>query len=79
MSADLVVKVGLWLLALAFNAGMFYMVVRQMRREAADLRRDVNGVGGRVRRLEKNGLIALLIVLEKREDREVVGNLSREP
>jgi hypothetical protein len=62
---------GASLVALIFSAGGFYFGVRRMRK-------DLNGVGGRQRKMDRNFVLILMVICNKREDRELIATLMKE-
>lgn len=54
-----------------FSAGMFYARVAQMRK-------DINGIGGKSRRFEKNLTLVLLVMTESKEDREMIARYLKD-
>jgi len=54
-----------------FLAGGFFFGVKQQRK-------DLNGAMGRVRKMDRNFLLTLMVILDDREDREFVAKLFRE-
>jgi hypothetical protein len=59
------------LVALIFSAGGFYFGVKQMRK-------DLNGVSARKRKMAKNFLLILMVISEKREDRLLIASFMKE-
>lgn len=62
---------GVSLVALIFAAGGFYFGVKQMRK-------DLNGIGGRQRKMGMNTLLILMVVSDKRADRELIATFMKE-
>jgi hypothetical protein len=60
---------------LAFFAGGVYFLIRQTKRDVGDLRKDVNGIGQRVRRDARDHLMLQLLLHDAREDRETIARL----
>jgi hypothetical protein len=60
-----------WIVGGIFGAGGLWFLVRQMRK-------DVNGIGARQRRFEKNVLLWAMKQTEKEEDRRWLADLFRE-
>jgi hypothetical protein len=61
----------IWIVGLIFAAGVAWSALKQTKK-------DVNGVGARQRKFEKNCLLALLVISEKREDRELLAQFLKE-
>jgi hypothetical protein len=61
-----------WLIGVIFGAGGAYVTLRRMGR-------DLNGVGGRQRRFEKNLVLVLMVVTDKREDRMFLAQFLKDP
>jgi hypothetical protein len=63
--------------ALSFASGVIFsagiLFARIMR-----ISKDVNGLGGRSGRFERNMVLTLMVVLEKREDRQVLAEMLRQ-
>lgn len=63
--------------ALSFASGVIFsagiLFARIMR-----ISKDVNGLGGRSGRFEKNFTLAMMVIHEKREDRELLANVLRQ-
>ena len=66
------VQAAIWLIGVIFGAGAAWGAVQRTRK-------DLNGVGGRQRRFEKNVVLALLINAEKREDRMLLAQFLKDP
>jgi len=62
----------IWLVGVIFGAGGAMAVLRRMSR-------DLNGVGGRQRRFEKNLVLVLMVITEKREDRMFLAQFLKDP
>lgn len=60
-----------WILGIVFAAGGAYFFVRRQGK-------DLNGIGARSRKFERNALLAFMVLAEKREDREYIAKLFRE-
>jgi hypothetical protein len=60
-----------WLVGAIFYAGITYAVILQ-------LRKDVNGIGRVMRRDRWNHMLAEMVQLEDREDRQRLADLMRE-
>jgi hypothetical protein len=60
-----------WIITLIFAAGGAWAMFRQTRK-------DLNGIGARTRRFEKNLLLALMVTTEKREDRELLARFLKD-
>jgi len=71
MVDELLKIAGVSLVALIFSAGGFYFGVKQMRK-------DLNGIGGRQRKMAMNYLLILMVTSDKREDRELIATLLKE-
>jgi hypothetical protein len=54
-----------------FAAGAFYARVSQMRK-------DINGIGGKSRRFEKNMTLVLMVMTERKEDREMIARYLKD-
>jgi len=61
----------IWVVGVVFGAGGAWAMVRQTRK-------DVNAIGAIMRRDRWNLLIALMVTLEKREDRQRLADLMRQ-
>lgn len=61
----------IWFVGVIFGAGGAFALFRRMQK-------DLNGLGGRQRRLEKNLTLALMVVLEERRDRELLAQFLKE-
>jgi hypothetical protein len=62
----------MWVIGVVFGAGGALAVLRRMGR-------DLNGVGGRQRRFEKNLVLVLMVITEKREDRMFLAQFLKDP
>jgi hypothetical protein len=62
----------IWLIGVIFGAGGAMAVLRRMSR-------DLNGVGRQQRRFEKNLVLVLLVITEKREDRMFLAQFLKDP
>lgn len=62
----------IWIVGVIFGAGATWGLLKQTRK-------DLNGIGGRQRRFEKNIVLALLINAEKREDRMLLAQFLKDP
>lgn len=60
-----------WLVSAIFGAGVAWGAFSRMRK-------DVNGIGAATRRNHWNTLIALMVITEKREDRQRLADLLRQ-
>jgi hypothetical protein len=60
-----------FVLGLVFGAGMLFAMIKEMRR-------DLNGLGGRAQRFERNTILVLMTVTDKREDRELLATMLRQ-
>ena len=65
-------------LAAAFFSGGAWMIIRQIRKEVSELRKELNGVGGRQRKFERNAVLLWMVLLDKREEREIVARFFQE-
>lgn len=65
------IYIGTFLFGLVFGAGI-------AKSDLLRLKRDVNGLGKVTRRDRWNGMLAQMVILEKREDREQLARLLRE-
>ena len=54
-----------------FSAGIFFARVMRMSK-------DLNGLGGRSGRFERNVLLTLMVTHDKREDRELLAKMLRQ-
>jgi hypothetical protein len=61
----------IWLVGVIFGAGGAWAMLRQVRK-------DLNGVGGRQRRFERNMTLAMLAILQDRRDRELLAQFLKE-
>ena len=63
--------------ALSFASGVIFsagiLFARIMR-----ISKDLNGLGGRSGRFEKNVLLTLMVIFDKREDRELLARMLRQ-
>lgn len=63
--------------ALSFASGVIFsagiLFARIMR-----ISKDVNGLGGRSGRFERNVLLTMMVVMEKREDRRLLAEMLRQ-
>ena len=62
----------IWLVGAIFGAGSAWAALQRTRK-------DLNGVGGRQRRFEKNVVLALMINAQKREDRMLLAQFLKDP
>jgi len=62
----------IWIVGVIFGAGGAWGAIQRTRK-------DLNGVGGRQRRFEKNVVLALMINAEKREDRMLLAQFLKDP
>jgi hypothetical protein len=60
-----------WCIGLIFGAGGAWAMFRQTRK-------DLNGIGARTRRFERNLLLYLMVTTEKREDRDKLAQFLKE-
>jgi hypothetical protein len=63
------VTIAIALLPVVFSAGIYVAVTRQNKRDTADLRKEVNGVGAKVGRLEAESARAALAAREENDSR----------
>jgi hypothetical protein len=61
----------IWLVGVIFGAGAAWGTFARMRK-------DMNGIGAATRRNNWNTLIALMVITEKREDRQCLADLLRQ-
>ena len=61
----------IWIIGVVFGAGGAWAMLRQVRK-------DLNGIGGRQRRFENNLKLALMVVLDSRHDREQLAKFLKE-
>lgn len=61
-----------WFIGVIFGAGSAFAIFRRMGR-------DLNGVGGRQRRFEKNLVLVLMVITEKREARMFLAQFLKDP
>jgi hypothetical protein len=74
--SDVIARLGIWLVGIIFGAGIAY---GGMKAGLARQKTDLNAIGGKQRRFEKNTVLALMIILEKREDRMRVARFLKDP
>ena len=72
MNGDVGVRIFIWIAGLVFGAGVAWAGLRQNKR-------DINSVGGKQRRFEKNLVLALLVIADKREDRIYLAQFLKDP
>lgn len=65
------VSLGIWLVSTIFAAGGAWVAFRQVRK-------DVNGIGKIQRRDRWNNMLGLMVITERREDRQRLADLMRE-
>jgi len=61
----------IWIVGIIFAAGGGWMMLRQVRK-------DLNGVGARQRKLEKNLILVLMVNTANREDRMLLAQFLKE-
>lgn len=59
------------LVGAVFGAGAFYARTAQMRK-------DLNGIGNKARRFEKNITLCLMVMTESKEDREMMARYLKD-
>jgi hypothetical protein len=64
-------EIGWALVGAVFAAGGLYARIGQMRK-------DINGIGGKSRRFEKNLTLVLLVMTDKKEDREMIARYLKD-
>jgi hypothetical protein len=62
----------IWIIGVIFGAGIAYGAMQRMKK-------DLNGVGGRQRRFEKNLVLVMMVITEKREDRMFLAQFLKDP
>jgi hypothetical protein len=72
VSPDILVHALVWIIGVVFGSGVAYAGLRQVRK-------DLNAIGGKQRRLEKNLVLVLLAITEKREDRIYIAQFLKDP
>ena len=75
MSGQVEAQLAIALLQLAFFAGGAYAVLKQIQRTAAELRRDVNGLGARVRNLDRETVVMLMLIAPEEKRHRIAGIL----
>ena len=70
MKPDLAVLI--WIVGIVFGAGIAYAAIGQ-------LRKDLNAIGGKQRRFEKNVVLVLMAITDKREDRIYLAQFLKDP
>jgi hypothetical protein len=68
-------QVLVWMVGVIFGAGAWSMKNEMSIRQ---MRKDLNGIGANVRRTNWNLLVALMVITEKREDRQRLADLLRQ-
>lgn len=67
-----------WIVGVIFAAGGAWVLLKQVRKQADETRRELNGLGASMRKKERNMLLALMVICEKKEDRVLLANYLKE-
>jgi hypothetical protein len=76
VSSDAVVRVLIWFLGLVFGAGVTYASILHKLRQN---HKDINAIGGKQRRLDKNLVLVMLAITESKEDRIYIAQFLKDP
>jgi hypothetical protein len=61
-----------------FFAGNAWLALKLVRKQSDETLKQLNGLGAGTRRRERNLILALMVITERREDREVLADFFRE-
>jgi len=76
MSGDAIVRILIWFLGLVFGAGVTYATILHKLRQN---NKDINAIGGKQRRLDKNLVLVLMAITESKEDRIYIAQFLKDP